>query len=243
MAKNTGDPARLIIPGTSWLTVKRVIRAFGAASSEDPSGEEIANLSGLQITVISSCSKFLRASSIVQTDKNELTEVGGRLFTAWDIDNQPMAVEALQEIVLSSQPLAQLVGAVRARGTVSTELFRGQIIAAAGLKGDSFLLPYVKTILDMLEESKLIQVTDDGITPGRPANGAAARRTESEKPMGDRSVPHTTNESGFANDTRTRTPIPLGPNRLAYIEFPKDWDNKELPKLLKMLALIFGSEE
>lgn len=40
----------------------------------------------------------------------------------------------------------------------------------------------------------------------------------------------------------TRTPIALGPGRLAFIELPKDWESKELKKLLKLLELSLGED-
>jgi hypothetical protein len=40
-----------------------------------------------------------------------------------------------------------------------------------------------------------------------------------------------------------RTPLPLGPGRLAYIELPEDWKPSELKKLLRLLALSLGDIE
>jgi hypothetical protein len=40
-----------------------------------------------------------------------------------------------------------------------------------------------------------------------------------------------------------RTPIALAPGRLAYIELPKDWTQRELKKLLKLLELSLGDAE
>lgn len=40
-----------------------------------------------------------------------------------------------------------------------------------------------------------------------------------------------------------RTPLPLGPGRLAYIELPNDWKPSELKKLLRLLALSLGDVE
>jgi hypothetical protein len=40
-----------------------------------------------------------------------------------------------------------------------------------------------------------------------------------------------------------RVPLPLGPNRLAYIELPSDWDKKELRKLIKLLEISLGDDE
>ena len=118
------DGEKLLIPAASWATVKRIIRAYGAASGDDPSAEEIADLGGLQRTVISGCNKFLRSAGIVHPEKNKLTEIGSQLATGWSINNEPMATDALQQIVTATPALAQLVNMIRARGTVETQLFR-----------------------------------------------------------------------------------------------------------------------
>ncbi len=250
MAKNMADQDRLMLPAASWPTVKRIIRAYGATSGAEPSGEEVAQLGGLQRTVISGCNKFLRSTGIVQADKNKLTEVGQQLATAWSIDNQPMALEALQKIVTYTPQLAQFINTVRARGHMETDLLKGQIIVAAGLKEDSFLLSYVKTILDMLDESRLIQITEDTVTPGRAATTAHSSAPPARERQGAEAgqPPQMHGQAGGVqienqrDDRGSRTPIPLGPNRLAYLELPENWDDKELPKLLKIVALIFGAD-
>jgi hypothetical protein len=40
----------------------------------------------------------------------------------------------------------------------------------------------------------------------------------------------------------TRTPIPLGPGKLAYIELPSGWQSKDLKKLLRLLTLALGED-
>lgn len=40
----------------------------------------------------------------------------------------------------------------------------------------------------------------------------------------------------------TRTPIPLGPGKLAYIELPSGWQSKDLKKLLRLLTLALGDD-
>lgn len=250
MAKNMAEQDRLMLPAASWPTVKRIIRAYGATSGAEPSGEEVAQLGGLQRTVISGCNKFLRSTGIVQSDKNKLTEIGQQLATAWSIENQPMALEALQRVVTGTPQLAQFINTVRARGHMETDLLKGQIIVAAGLREDSFLLSYVKTILDMLDESRLIQITEDTVTPGRAAPAAhpnALPIPERQNAEVGQPAPIHEQVGGLRVESGrdhkgSRTPIPLGPNRLAYLELPENWDDKELPKLLKILALIFGAD-
>ncbi|MEO8096497.1 MAG: hypothetical protein ABI811_02265 [Acidobacteriota bacterium] len=248
MSKNTTDTLSLLMPGASWPTVKRIIRAYGAASGDDSSAEEIAQLGGLQRTVISGCNKFLRSTGIVHPEKNRLTDLGAQLSTGWSIDNQAMVLDALQAIVASSPPLFQMVNMVRARGSVEVDLLKGQIIGAAGLRQDSFLLPFVKTIIDLLEESRLVSINDDVVSPGRVGGGTLTKNPsagrvdnpEQNSPPRNTERPY---ERGPDSSEGARTPLPLGPNRLGYIELPKDWNNRELPKLIKMLSLIFGEDD
>ena len=40
----------------------------------------------------------------------------------------------------------------------------------------------------------------------------------------------------------TRTPLPLGPGKLAYIELPNGWQSKDLKKLLRLLTLALGED-
>lgn len=246
MAKNIAENERLAIPAASWATVKRIIRAYGAATVDDPSAEEIAALGGLQRTVISGCNKFLRSAGIVHPEKNKLTEIGNQLATGWSINNEPMATDALQRIITATPPLAQLVNTIRARGTMDPQLFKGQIIMAAGLDSKSFMLQFVKTIMDMLADSGLVQIFDDGVSPGRfnmstqPAETLSDTSNEGRDKRSRRQ--HSDTVESTERSERTRTPIPFGADRLGYLELPNDWDQKELPRLLKMIELIFSPD-
>jgi len=239
-----------MVPGASWPTIKKVIRAYAATSGDDPSGADVAKLGGLQRTVISACSKFLISAGILQPDKYKLTAIGHQLATAWTLGNAPMATEALQSIITSAPSLARLVDTVRARGSMEKKLIEGQIVVSAGLNSSSFLVPYVKTILDILEESKLIVINGDMIALG--LRGAAGRansetqvqgledREEDEEREQEEEEEEEEKEEPRKGNRRSRTPLPLGANRLGYLELPADWNAKELPKLVKMINLIFG---
>lgn len=215
MAKKIADSERLVIPAASWATVKRIIRAYGAASGDDPSAEEIASLGGLQRTVISGCNKFLRSAGIVHPEKNKLTEIGNQLATGWSINNEPMAIDALQQIVTATPALAQLVNVIRARGTVDTQLFRGQIIMAAGLDSKSFMLQFVKTITEMLADSGLVLISEDLVSPGRfmtPAPPSSWSEPTEDADNGSKPIRRSRHEAAEEIDAgdRTRTPLPLG---------------------------------
>ena len=67
----------------------------------------------------------------------------------------------------------------------------------------------------------LVRVMDDTVTMGDSVLAKGKRNEDSLPP------PPPPMADGM--------PILLGHNRLAYLQLPKDWDRKDLPKLLKML--------
>ena len=117
------------MPGSSWEMVKRIIRAYHAAQEDEaPTIEQIARLAGVQRPVVSMNNNFLRASGILQEDKNKLTPLGVRLATGISHNNQSLIVAALQDLAKEYGPLSQLISLLRARGEMKIEAFRGEII-------------------------------------------------------------------------------------------------------------------
>lgn len=75
--------------------------------------------------------------------------------------------------------------------------------------------------------------------------------TTSRKPKRPKAVSNTDNNSGDSTNGKgaqdppvnpdvTRTPIPLGLGRIAYVELPKDWQQTDLRKLIGILELSLG---
>lgn len=161
------NPRTFQMPGHGWAMVKRIIRAYGAAQSdENASVESVAKLAGIHRPIVSANNNFLRSVGVLDMDKPKLTALGVRLSTGIGIQNAAITIEALQEIVQTTPILAQLVNVVRARGPVDIETFRGQVVLAAGLTDSSPNLPMVKTLVDLLEESKLIEIREDKVFLG-----------------------------------------------------------------------------
>jgi hypothetical protein len=107
-----------------------------------------------------------------------------------------------------------------------------------------------KPILDMLEESKLIQVADDTVRiMGLPAQLPIRALSH---PMNESSVLTDTIDNAtsasqkvdqsFAEPEGARIPLPLGPRRLAFIQLPKDWQARELSKLIKILQIALEDD-
>lgn len=165
------------MPGHGWVMVKRIVRAYGAAQNdEDASVESVAKLAGIHRPIVSANNNFLRSIGVLDLEKPKLTPLGVKLSTGIGLQNAAIITEALQGIVQTTPILAQVVNTVRARGTMDFPAFRGQVILAVGLTETSSNLPMVKTLIDLLEESKLIEIREDKIflggTPLVTDNGA-----------------------------------------------------------------------
>ncbi len=235
MAKQTS------IPAVSWSMLKRIVRAYGAVQEqENPTVDEVARLAGIARPVVSANNNFLRDFGVILSDKNKPTPIGAKLAAGLAMDNDTMVTEVLQELVRGNGPLRQIVSLARARGSIKLDHFKGEAAFVFGMGMDKAQLPTIKTILDLLQEAKLLSVTEDLVRPGEMQLSQEQSGTNAEAPLLSPSV---TSRESQHTDCLARVPIPLGPNRLAYIELPNDWKSRELPKLLKLLEIALGEEE
>lgn len=232
------------LPGGSWETLKKIIRAFNAAQGQaNPTVESVAKLAGVPRPAVSANNNFLRSVGLLQADQWRLTEAGTRFAAGIGLGNKPLARDALQEIVKGNETLRQLAGIVQARGPMELGRFRAEAILLFGLNENSRQLPFVKAIIDLLQESEVISATDGevsfcGYFVG-DVRGVAAEEPSSH--MTARNSP-TKDEGAVSGERRdiTKMPLPLGPGRLAYIELPSDWKKEELSKLIKLLEISLG---
>lgn len=237
------------MPGSSWETVKKIIRAYHAAQEdESPTIEHIAGLAGVQRPVVSMNNNFLRASGILQEDQNKLTPLGVRLATGISHSNQSLITTALQDVVKGYDPLFRLINLLRARGEMKTEGFRGEIILLGGLSQDARAGSLIKTILDLLQESQFVEINEDVVRfKGFYVGDISCVADEGShvKTSTDSTAKQVLPARSPSTSEAERTvPIPLGVGRLVRIELPEDWDAaKDLPKLVKMLQLSLGDGE
>lgn len=220
------DEKRLSLPGSSWETVKKIIRAFYAAQNQDNLKlEAIARLADVPRPVVSMNNNFLRTVGIVREDQWKLTDIGLRYATALQMNNASMAAESLAAIARGNPILNQLLLLLLARGEMKTDTFKAEALLRLIISPTDRQAIFIKPVLDMLQESKLIEVDSDTV------------RLANRHGLGDQRPPPPP-----APPPTHGLPILLGPNRLAYIQLPSDWDKKDLPKLLKLLALSLGDE-
>ncbi len=226
----------LALPGSSWETVKRIIRAFSAVQNdENPKVEEIAKLAGVPRPVVSMNNGFLRSVGIVRPDQWKLTDGGRRYVTGLQMANESMAAESLAETARLNPTIAQLLNLLMARGGVKTDTFKGEVMLRLGVNPADRQAQFIKPLFDMLVEAKLIQIADDVVSLVIAQNSGNAR--------GGGDVPIVPPPPPPPPPPPAQgLPILLGPNRLAYIQLPNDWDKKDLPKLVKMLQLALGDD-
>jgi hypothetical protein len=231
------DDKGLALPGSSWDTVKRIIRAFSAAHNEEnPKVEEIAQLAGVQRPVVSMNNNFLRSVGFVRVDQWKLTDLGLRYALALEMGNDSMAAENLAELVRAQPILSQAVSVIRARGELKIDTLKAEVMVRLGVHQSDRRAQFVKPVLDMLQESGLVRMMDDTVTIGDSGRSGGPRLEElpqSPKPPAPLASSPAMSEG---------LPILLGPNRLAYLQLPSDWEKKDLPKLLKMLQLALGDD-
>jgi hypothetical protein len=230
------------MPNSSWDMIKRIIVAYYTAHDvKEPTVSKIAALAGIKRPIVSANNNFLRSLGVIEPDQNKLTEAGVRLAIGFQRKNEPMTTEALQAIVSRTEKLDQLAKMPLARGSMAEDQFRIEMMLALGLGENTRQVGYLKTIADLLLESKIIRVIDNkvsfhgykvgDITPAAESKESPTNAREEKKGRDEGTLP-----------PKRRVPIALGPERRAYIELPEDWNSKDLKKLLKMLELSLGED-
>jgi hypothetical protein len=228
-------PIRLIMPGSGWDTVKKIIRAYYAVQDEDsPKVDDVAKLAGVQRPIISLNNNFLRDVGFLLETENKLTPIGARYATGLGFGNESLSTDALQELIRNHAALSYIVNMLKARGEMKPEAMRGEMIVLAGLS-DSSKAGNLKTFMDMLQDAKIYDVVGDMVVykGGNGSPRITVKEGKTPKPIIER-VPLIEGRI---------LPIPLGIGRLVNIELPEDWTAKDLPKLLKMLELSLGDGE
>lgn len=227
----------LSLPGSSWETIKKIVRAFYAAQNEEnPRVEDIANLADVPRPVVSLNNNFLRSVGLVRQDQWKLTEMGVRYATALQMNNASMAQETLGEIARSNSLIGQLLRLLTARGHMKADTFKAEALLRLTIGPNERQAQFVKPVFDMLVDGGLIEMDGDTVSLANVAESSTKREIQ---PITLQSImpPQLSPKTPPAEEL----PILLAPNRIAYLRLPDDWDGKkDLGKLLKLLELSLG---
>jgi hypothetical protein len=232
------DEKILSLPGSSWETVKKIIRAFYAAQSDENANvESIAKLAAVPRPVVSMNNNFLRSLGIVRGDQWKLTDVGLRYGTAMQMGNASMAKETLTDIVRSNLFLNQLLRLLIARGEMKSDTFKAEALIRLILSPTDRQAQFVKPVFDMLEDAGLIKMDGDMVSlvqkEIKPITLESLLPPSLQRESRETPAP--------PSPPSGELPILLGPNRIVYLRLPDDWNSgKDLPKLLKLLEISLG---
>jgi len=243
---NESREAEFVMPRSSWDTVKRIIHAYYAAHEEKESTvESIAKLGGIARPNISLNNNFLRSLGVIEENEYKLTQVGVRLAVGLATKDQSLVTESLQEIINKTEKLRRIVRTVQARGGITEESLRNEAMLALNLNEKSPGLGYLRTVIELLYESGMLKVENGKVSFHgyyvKEIKGAADAEVELRDKEPPRPKHKTLEPPGLIEGMKV--PIPLGAERLAYLELPNDWQSKDLKKLLKLIELALAEEE
>lgn len=238
------QPNQYPMPGCSWERLKAIITAYYAArEAENTTASEIAEIAKTHRPVVSINNNFLRELGILRRDKNRITPLGVELARGLVSGHAALTQIALQDIVKENATLNKCVKTLKTREFMTLEEMKAQFIAFAGINENSKHLTYFKAIFDLLEESAIVQISGDTVLFNHMIEWEAENAPLSNLQWDHVRPAFTYSEPASPAPNNTRTPLPLGLGRIAYLELPHDWKRKELPKLIKILELTLGEEE
>ena len=233
------------MPGASWNTVKRIIKAYYAAHEDNQSTvESIATLAGMARPNISRNNNFLRSIGVVEENQFRLTQLGVRLAMGLTKKDQSLVVESLQEIINKTEKLKRIVRTVQARGEITENSLRNEAKLSLNLNEKSPGVGYLRTLVEFMYESRMLELKNGKVSffgeYAREMKGVGENEHGNEAQGGGEGQPRNKDEE---LNVEGKVPIPLGAERRAYLELPSDWRPKDLKKLLKMIELALGDEE
>jgi hypothetical protein len=240
---------KMSMPRGSWSQLKKIVRAYGAVhDAEKPTVEDVAKLAGLARSVVSGNNEFLRELEILSKEENKLMPLGTKLAHSLQLENDGLVAEALQEIVRANPTLNQWIAMVRARGQVKRDFLEGTIALAVGITEKNKQVVPVNAILELLQESQLIELTDDAAKAPSVSvlnSHLGLESTENRaQEIKRESVSIRDANAATSEQRKSGIPFALGPSRLVHVQLPEDWNGpKDLPRLLKLMQIALGESE
>ena len=228
------EQTKVAMPEGSWATIKKIIRGYYAKrDSAEVKVQDVATAANLSRPLISSNNNFLKYLGILEQDSYRLTPLGSEFALALvrnDIETQAYALRRLVEQVPSIKKLFEVV---EARGGISADAFKTQVLMVWNLDPQDRRVMWLGTLLEILQESGLLFVDDDAIRPGGraylpPSNGLKVEPPKREPNMHTGSL-------GLH-----KIPIAVSPTDIWYVEVSQNPEPEQVGKFLEMQRLIFG---
>jgi hypothetical protein len=165
------------LPGSSYESVCRVIRAYASMGGAKTNLDSIASIVGTAPGEVSRNTGFLVSVGLLEGGRDKAaTPLGIRLGRAFDF-NETEDVTAAWREALSGQPLIQrIIAAIRVRGGMDPATLQSQIVYTAGADRNSKTLAGGAAVGEMMKVAGLITERDGQVITVNLSDAASQRQ-------------------------------------------------------------------
>jgi hypothetical protein len=252
MAKQDTKPTKekFSLPSSSADELKKILSSYARKSGE-VSLEDIARVTGINVTNVSRNSGFLTDAGLIAGGKTKTcTDLGQRLGHAFDHERSDEIKVGLTEMVQSTPFLSELLDTVRMRKGMSESDFASHILYAAGIGKDARKKAGAHAITDFLVQGGLLVSNDGNLTVGVTANNNVSspqaapepEQTESPAPPAKPISPNVSTTAPVISAATTSGPFSIAIN--IQLELPASTDPVVYENLFKSMKkhLLSGDE-
>lgn len=254
MAKQESKPVKenFALPSSSADELKKILSSY-ARKGGDVSLEDIARVTGINVTNISRNNGFLADAGLIAGGKTKsCTDLGQRLGHAFDHERPDETKAGLVEMVRATPFLSELLDTVRMKKGMSEADFTSHILYAAGVGKDSRKSTGAHAITEFLAEAGLLTNSDGNLnvhtdtgndtTPSKATASPSlpeANKTPVAAYVSDPIAPTTT---PIVTSTNTTGPFTISIN--IQLELPASADPVVYENLFKSMKkhLLSGNE-
>ncbi len=217
-----------------------VLRAYAVngEGGRAVTNEQVAATVGMTASTVSLCNPFLADIQLLQRAEGGYVPspdvMAFNLAFGWDADNAASKLApSLEKTWFAAALLPQLKFTPRDEREAITTLAEA---CGAGKEYKAQL----RLLLDYLEEAGLISRENGMVRYRAGSTSTGTVPAPASPPPGSPELKVAPPVQGLSGDRVI--PIPLGLGKLVKVELPQGWDNKDLPRLLKMLELSLSDD-
>ena len=191
------------LPSSSYSELCKIIIGY-SHSKADVTLDDLAQLTGINKTIISKNNKFLSELGLIKGVKGgrmkSPTSLGTKLGRALGHSQQSNISESWLDAIRRNETFSQLEGTIRIQGGMSEEKFTAHILYASGQKKTSVNRTGAKTISDILITSGLLEQQDGQFQIAKSITDIPEESEEpaehTEEPLKDENVNDSSKERG-----------------------------------------------
>lgn len=156
------------LPSSSRGELEKIIKGYGHVGKEVDL-DALSKLTAIGRTTISPNNPFLSHVGIISGGKKkQITEPGKRLARALDHNLEEQVSLTWREIIKGNEFLSNIVSTIRIKGGMTPEDAMGHVLFSSGASNTKQNRTGAKTVIDILEVSKLIEINNGKLQVASP---------------------------------------------------------------------------